>query len=260
MLDLARRYLETDWVSEYQRLWAIFNHWFVAHTGPTQDRQAIEALKSEAQLSEWLNRRMHATVYPRPDTIREGFGGSYPRFATDNEISRFFRGISQSTTVEARVSRPWRVGTDARVRPSCAIVLEPTCFAKAYRLHAQILQEGIADFHLTLHQTLPLLGIESTGCCFYRSTAPRTTNDSDNAYAQQFLQLLRTTPETQELAHLADTPTPTTLTNDVVESLYNLRNVAVHGSLDFLVASDNAAARAGFDLLDSLLRDVRDHW
>jgi hypothetical protein len=25
--DLNRRYSETDWVSEFQRLWAIFNHW-----------------------------------------------------------------------------------------------------------------------------------------------------------------------------------------------------------------------------------------
>jgi len=30
-LDLARRYREVDWVSEFQRLWAIFNHWLIAH-------------------------------------------------------------------------------------------------------------------------------------------------------------------------------------------------------------------------------------
>ena len=44
--DLNRRYAETDWVSEYQRLWAIFNHWFVAHIGNSQDRHCIEALKA----------------------------------------------------------------------------------------------------------------------------------------------------------------------------------------------------------------------
>jgi len=53
---------------------------------------------------------------------------------------------------------------------------------------------------------------------------------------------------------------PTNLASDVVETLYNVRNVAMHGSLDFLNEQDNAAARTAYDLLDSLIRDIRDRW
>ena len=260
MLDLERRYLEPDWVSEYQRLWAIFNHWFAAHTGLAQDRPSIEALKSEIKLSQWIGRRVRATEYPRPHTVLDGFGGSFPVFATDNEVSAFIRALDLSPTVAARINRPWRKGNDQRVRPTCAITLLPNQFERAYRLHAKILDEGFADFNLTLHQTLPLLGVGSTGCCFFRTAIPTPVNGGDSAYSEQFLNLLRSDLETKELAHLIDTQAPTTLVHDVVESLYNLRNVAVHGSLDFLVESDNAAARAGFDALDSLLRDIRDYW
>lgn len=34
----------------------------------------------------------------------------------------------------------------------------------------------------------------------------------------------------------------------------------MHGSLDFLNEQDNAAARAAYDLFDSLIRDIRDRW
>ena len=64
----------------------------------------------------------------------------------------------------------------------------------------------------------------------------------------------------KSLTELAASPELTPFAHDIVETLYNLRNVAVHGSLDFLDERDNVAARAGCDLLDSLIRNIRDHW
>lgn len=52
----------------------------------------------------------------------------------------------------------------------------------------------------------------------------------------------------------------TDLGADNLETLYNLRHIAIHGALDFLQEQDNGVARAGYDLLDSLIRNVRDRW
>jgi hypothetical protein len=70
----------------------------------------------------------------------------------------------------------------------------------------------------------------------------------------------RTVGSLADLVSMIDSDTPTAIEEDIVETLYNLRNVAMHGSLDFLREEDNAAARAGYDLLDSLIRDIRANW
>lgn len=259
-VDLDRRYREIDWVSEFQRLWAIFNHWLSAHVGQPQDRKCIEQFKLEPKLADWVNRRVSATQYPRPTRLEDGYGGSFPQFAANNELSSLFRSVITSPTLAARVSHEWRSGSEPRVRNTCAITLTEDQFLLAYRAHAQVLEEGIADFNLTLHQTLPILGIYATGCCFYRGAAVQVQIPSDLRYAHRFLDLIRASATLSELVHLAEAMFPTSLQADLLETLYNVRNVAMHGSLDFLDINDNDAARAGFDALDSLIRDIRDTW
>lgn len=258
--DLSRRYREVDWVSEFQRLWAIFNHWMTAQVGQSQDRACIENLKQQPRLADWVNRRISATQYPRPVRLEDGYAGSYPRFAADNELSLLFKAVEASPVLAARVSHEWRQGCDRKVKISCAITLTEDQFLLAYRVHARVLEEGIADFHLTLHETLPLLGVSATGCCFFRETIAQAQADHNLRYAQRFLDLMRLEPTLSEFVHLVDANSPTAFYADVLETLYNVRNLAVHGSLDFLDANDNAAARAGFDTLDSLIRDIRDTW
>lgn len=97
--DLRRRYREADWVSEYQRLWAIFNHWFVAHTGKKTDRDCLDHLKKAPELSTWVDDVTQASAYHYPHRIRDGYGGSYPRFAAENVISLFFRSAQISPTL-----------------------------------------------------------------------------------------------------------------------------------------------------------------
>lgn len=84
--------------------------------------------------------------------------------------------------------------------------------------------------------------------------------ESTTAFAKLALDQFRAEASLKPLADLADSTSPTTFSEDIVETLYNMRNAAMHGSLDFLKEEDNAAARAGYDLLDSLIRDIRDHW
>jgi hypothetical protein len=115
-------------------------------------------------------------------------------------------------------------------------------------------------FDETLHQVLPALGVGATGCCFYRVTPPASISLETRALAQLTLQELRTVTTLNGMVSLTDSNTPTDIGTDILETLYNLRNIAVHGTLDFLQERDNAAARAGYDLLDSLIRNVRDRW
>jgi hypothetical protein len=259
--DLRRRYREADWVSEYQRLWAIFNHWFFAHTGQQNDRRCLESLKSSPELTSWIDNVIQASAYNYPHRITDGYGGSYPRFAADNVISLFFRASQTSPTLEPRINRPWRPGSDQRVRSTHALTLTREQFRNAYDAHhrALALPDGIL-FDETLHQILPALAIGATGCCFYRVTTPASISSNTRALAQLTLQELRTVGTLRELVYLIDSSTPTYLGADVIETLYNLRNIAVHGALDFLQERDNAVARAGYDLLDSLIHNVRDRW
>lgn len=257
--DLRRRYREADWVSEYQRLWAIFNHWFSVHTGCQSDRQCIDALKTAPELTEWIEDVIRRSAYNYPHRVTEGYGGSYPRFAADNELSWFFRAAEYSPTLEPRINWPWRSGTDARVRQTHAVTLTREQFREAYDAHHRVLASpaGMPHNH-TLHQVLPALGVGATGCCFYRIQAPAGIPGGTRALRQMTLVELRKMESLGALVGMIDSPTPTTLEGDVLETLYNLRNVAMHGALDFLMEQDNAAARAGYDLLDSLIRHIRD--
>lgn len=258
--DLRRRYREADWVSEFQRLWAIFNHWLVAHVGKTKDRDCIEDLKSSSELTRWVNNIVERTAVKRPHRVTEGFGGSYPRFTSNNEISILFRAVAESPTIEPRINYPWRAGTEPRVQPTNAIVLSGTQFRSAYEAHAEALGSvtGIT-YDLTLHQTLPFLGVDASGCCFYKCN--QTTDPPENIhFAGDVLNRFRSRDELQSLVNLINSSSSTDLASDVIETLYNVRNTAMHGSLDFLNEQDNAAARAGYDALDSLIRDIRDRW
>ena len=71
---------------------------------------------------------------------------------------------------------------------------------------------------------------------------------------------LRSEPSLRDLVSLIEASERTSLAADVVETLYSVRNLAMHGTLDFLVVEDNATARAAFDALESLIRDIRDRW
>ncbi len=259
--DLRRRYREVDWVSEYQRLWAIFNHWFFGHTGKQNDRGCLDSLKMAPELSVWVDDVIQASAYNYPERVTDGYGGSYPRFAADNVISLFFRAAENSPRLEPRINWPWRPGSEQRVRQTHALTLTREQFRDAYDVHHCVLASsaGIV-FEETLHQVLPALGVGATGCCFYRVTAPTNISSDTRELAQLTLQELRTVTTLSGLVNLIDSNTPTDLGADILETLYNLRNIAIHGVLDFLQERDNAAARAGYDLLDSLIRNVRDHW
>jgi len=254
--DLNRRYAETDWVSEYQRLWAIFNHWFAAHVGSSQDRPCIENIKSDQETTIWVNRIIEESKIKRPQRIADGLDGSHPRFAANNVLSRLFRDTINSPVIEPRINYPWRAGTERRVKKTNAIALDEDMFIKAYRSHGEMLQENMT-FDLTFHQTLELVGVHATGCCFYRDT-PSTL---EPVYcANQMVNKFRSIPELNVLVSLVDSQEITTIAQDTIEMLYNIRNTAIHGSLDFLIRADNLAAKSACEALGSLIQDIRDNW
>ncbi len=254
--DLNRRYSETDWVSEYQRLWAIFNHWFVAHIGNTQDRHCIENLKSDPKTTIWVNRIIAESKIKRPQRVTDGLDGSHPRFAANNVISRLFRDTMNSSVIEPRINYPWRPGSESRVKIINAIALDEDMFIKAYRAHGAMLQENMT-FDLTFHQTLELVGVYATGCCFYRDTPSALKSEY---YANQMIDKFRTIPELNALVSLVESQDITSISEDIIEILYNVRNTAIHGDLDFLIKEDNLAAKSACEALDSLIQDIRDNW
>ena len=258
--DLTRRYREKDEVSEFQRLWAIFNHWLLQHTGRTNDRDCIEQIKQCPELTEWIKKVVSSSELQRPQRVLDGYAGAHPRFTSNNCISEMFREVYSSSTVETRINLPWRPGTEQRVHITNAIVLTDDEFEKAYRIHAMVLDEGIANFDLTLLQTLPALGIYATGCCFYRGDVDLSLPTNTDHWAQKMADLFSQEPLLQNLTSLIQSSQTTPLSSDVIETLYNVRNTAMHGSLDFLNKNDNAAARASYDVLDSLIQDIRDSW
>lgn len=254
--DLNRRYAETDWVSEYQRLWAIFNHWFVAHIGSPQDRHCIESLKSDANTSRWVARIIEDSRIQRPQRVTEGFAGAHPRFVANNVISCLFRDTMKSPVIEPRINYPWRAGTESRVRPTNSLALDDDTFIKAYRSHAEFLYQNMT-FNLTFLQTLELIGVYSTGCCFYRDT-PSTSEAVQ--YGTQLINKFRSINELSTLVSLAESQNITSIAEDTIEMLYNVRNTAIHGDLDFLIKEDNLAAKSASEALDSLIQDIRDNW
>lgn len=258
--DLDRRYREVDWIAEFQRLWAIFNHWLKQQTNRCTDRDCIEALKTEPLLATWINDTVTRSSYARAPDVAGGYGDSYPRFAANSELSFFFRAAERSQILEPRLAFPWRNGTDPRVRVINTVILSEHEFRALYEAHASVLssEAGIVYSH-TLHEILPALGVGSNGCCFYR--IPQTTpTPSVAALGQLTLHHLNQDGRSARFLDLISVQAPTLFSSDVIETLYNLRNVAVHGELDFLNASDNAVARAGYDLLESLIRDIRSRW
>ena len=254
--DLTRRYAETDWVSEYQRLWAIFNHWFVAHIGNPQDRHCIEALKSLPKTELWVNRIIDESKIQRPQRVTDGLDGSHPRFSANNVISRLFRDTMNSPVIEPRINYPWRCGTEPRVKKSNAIALNEDMFIKAYRAHGVMLYENMT-FNLTFHQTLELIGVYATGCCFYRDTPSILESEY---CANKMVDKFRAIPELNILVSLVESNEVTPIYKDVIEMLYNIRNTAIHGNLDFLIKADNQAAKSACEVLDSLIQDIRDNW
>jgi hypothetical protein len=258
--DLRRRYRETDWVSELQRLWAIFNHWFTAEFPGATDRDQIEAFKADARLSTFVENVIQGTpYYLSPHRVTDGYGGTYPRFATNNVISRFFRGIVASPMLEPGVNLPWRASSSARPpRLTNTIILSSEAFREVYFHHAALLSTPeymVVD--ATLHQTFPAIGVRSTGCCFWR-VVPVAVPEAPTAFAQDFISRCSTIPSFFNLA--SSTAPLTSIEADMVETLYQARNAAMHGSLDFLVPGDNAAARVSCDLLDALIQDIRSNW
>lgn len=260
--DLKRRYREADWVSEYQRLWAIFNYWYSNHLSDKKtDRECIDKLKTVPELSRWIDDVIKASMYNRPHRITDGYGGSYPHFAANNVISRFFLAAEISTTLNPRINWPWRTGSEKRVKLTHALTLTSDQFREAYFAHSRALssREGIL-FNETFHQVISVWGVGATGCCFYRMNPPVIILPNTKRLAELTLQELKTVKALDVLVLMIDSTKPTDLGSDIIETLYNLRNAAVHGDLDFLKEEDNAVARAGLDLLDLLIRNVRDCW
>lgn len=149
--------------------------------------------------------------YDRPHRVIDGYDGSYPRFAADNEISYFFRAVAASPIVEPRINYPWRAGADTRMRVTHAITLDRDQFRAAYLAHAQVLEEGIADFDLTIHQTLLVLGVHATGCCFYRGPVDTGLPAGTTAHANRMVDLFRTSSPLAELVHMIESVDPTDL-------------------------------------------------
>lgn len=104
--DLNRRYREADWVSEFQRLWAIFNHWYKTHVGNDQDRACIEAIKTAPELVQWVDDIVSTSAGTRPDRLVDGYAGSFPRFASNNVLSHMFRAAGESPVIEPRINFP----------------------------------------------------------------------------------------------------------------------------------------------------------
>ena len=260
-IDLERRYQETNSVSEYQRLWSIFNVWLVAHIDNAQDRQCIESFKLLPETQNWISRVINSAI-TTPHRVTDGLQGSRPRFKSNNVISKLFRECSNSNVIEPRINYPWRTGTELRVRQSNAITLSESEFVLAHRCHGNILYQNMAYEGVTFHQALEILGVFGTGCCFYRdspNTDPTFPNNSEH-YSSIMVEIMRTKPEISQLVELIDSSTITSITNDTIELMYNVRNTAVHGTLDYLDNNDNSAARAASDCLSSLLKDIIQNW
>lgn len=172
--DLKRRYREADWVSEFQRLWAIFNYWLYAYyQGNTKDRDCIEKLKENQELCAWVQRTISRSAYNGADRVGSGYLGSAMRFGADNEISRFFLAAQESPTMEPRINWPWRIGSERRVCQTHAVALTKAQFRSAYVIHANLLASewGIVQDE-TFHQALAALNVHASGCCFFRRSIP----------------------------------------------------------------------------------------
>ncbi len=261
-IDLERRYQETNSVSEYQRLWSLFNSWLVDHIGTTQDRQCVEAFKVLPETKNWISTEINNSAITTPQRVTDGLQGSRPRFRANSVISTLFRECSKSNIIEPRINYPWRPGTNARVRQSNAITLCEADFVLAYRCHGKMLYDNISYPGITFHQSLEVLGVYGTGSCFYRDIPNSDTTFPNNSihYSGLMVDIMRAKPELSQLVELIDSTTITSIENDTIELLYNVRNTAVHGTLDYLNVDDNSAARAASDCLCSLLKDIIQNW
>lgn len=255
--DLQMRYREIDSVTEFQRIWSALNQWFVRETAHSNDRACIDALKTDIRTVDWVKRIIAGSEPQRTDRLSEGYLAAYSRFKADNVLSRFFAAAQRSPVVRARIHHTWRTCSDTRIRPTHVLALTSDQFREVYDAHASALASELGIVHNeTLYQTLSALGLRATGCCFAREPQGVATS----AMATLTMSELRKSPSLADFVSMVDAATPTTLAADAIETLYNVRNCAVHGSLNASTTEDNEAARRGCDLLDSLVRDILTHW
>lgn len=257
--DLRRRYREVDYVSEFQRNWAIFNHWFKERYSAATGRDGIDALKSDDRLVRVLMDLIDQGVDQIvASTIHSKHSKTFYYFSCTDPISSFVAAFFTSTTLSG-CANLFGENAGFKVRPTNTIALTSDQFRRAYTehigLHSNIMTYGSIEDDL--RETLGILGVFYTGRAFYRDTPKKPSEPVANFFAQDVLTAFRSTPELTELVKLIDEPSPAPLTSDVVEMIYTTRNAAIHGSLDFLVDEDNRAARAALDVIEIILRAVR---
>jgi hypothetical protein len=236
----------------------MFNHWMLGEFGPANDRRCIEELKVDRRFDAWITQITVESAYNKPHRVTDGLQGSFLRYNADNVISKFVAGVENSKTIEPRINRFWRPGTESRVRKTSTISLDYDQFERAYRIHARVLEEPphMPTFNLTLHQTLPILGVHSTGSCFYKGPVDSTFGTVHLPAAHRMVELFRTSTKLTNLVEMIDAQNTASFAADILETMYNTRNVAMHGELDFLEPTDNYAARTAFDLLDNLVKSI----
>jgi hypothetical protein len=260
--DVERRYRPTDWVSEYQRLWAIFNYWLTNATKKgIPENQKIKIFKDQIsdELDKWTS---NLTRYARPTEVKQySFLEIYSRFESRSLISDFFMAIEDlPASLKADTHFESVRKTKKYIVP---LQLSSDALQVTHKIYSNLLSSefGIL-YNVTFHDALNALKIEMTGPFLYR-TAPTLKIQKEHAeFAAKLVDEFRKNEALQPLIDLieANDKDVKSLSSEIIDRLYCLRCMAVHGDLDFLEETHNHVARTAFDLLESLIRAFIRGW
>jgi len=102
--DLERRFFGIDYVSEFQKHWAMFNKWFKNETGKDKDREAIKRLKINPRVDKALRKLTHRTLDPviaknLPQSIKD-----YYTYTNESLASSFVKACWHDSIIKGKLN------------------------------------------------------------------------------------------------------------------------------------------------------------
>ena len=256
--ELERRYLGIDYVAEFQRHWSYLNQWLRTKFAGSTDRDLVENFKSDVRCESALQ---DALALGHNSTLVNRMSGP-GKWVGDLDMYRFFTDTVGSTFVEACFSTP-AVATKLnlcgpapvdRVRGTATTYLDENKFVDLYRSVVAQGDNFMSEEMMSVREALSVRGIDFAGRTFTRDAT--VTSTTRVHYADACWAAIDSTPSLCQLSALAISPIAPGPAHDLMEMVYLVRNLAVHGTLDFLDPTHNAVAQAALSILDRLVQEV----
>ena len=251
--DLRRRYREIDFVSEFQKYWAYFNKWFKTETKKPDDRKSIEALKKNKRVRKIIadlltESQKHIPLFNSP-------ARDLVAYLAENKISIFVRECWLCSIIRKQLNlfNPEYVNM---VRGTTTVHITIQEFRHLYSLcrKMEARLEFMSEPEVFMSRLFEIGQIRHVGSCFYGE--PQVASAMQSRLYDAIWNSIENDALLATLSDLKISTHKPGICSDVLEMLYLVRNNTVHGTLDFVDKTHNAASRSGAFLLQAIIEKL----